>query len=270
MVASPPPPYSFDVYHALGTASDAAGTCDESRIHFPGITMIRTFATLNGQTRATGTDPRTRTGPTATAFRSIGLVAALVGLAACGNTATTAAGNGTLAVQLTDAPFTVDSVRSVDIYVVRVDGRMADADSSAAAKGASDDSAATGGWTTLAAPNQSVNLLAFQGGLALPLGGARVPAGNYLGFRLVIDPTKSSLTLKNGIVLNGTSTPSITFPSAARSGIKIVLAQPASVVANQTTTVLIDFMVGNSFVMRGNSMALNGLLFTPVIHATVK
>ena len=71
-------------------------------------------------------------------------------------------------------------------------------------------------------------------------------------------------------MLSGTSTPSIKFPSASRSGIKIALTQAVTVMANQTTTVLVDFMVLNSFVMRGNSIAQNGLLFTPVIHASVK
>ena len=206
-------------------------------------------------------------------FRTIGIVAVMASAAlaaACSGTATTAVGNGTLAVQLTDAPFPVDSVKSVDVFVIRVDGRIADADSATAAKGATDDSANTDGWITLARPNQSVNLLAYQNGAALPLGSASVAAGNYRGFRLVIDPTRSSLTLKNGMVLTGTSTPSIMFPSASRSGIKIVLAQPVNIAANQTTTVLVDFMVGNSFVMRGNSISQNGLIFSPVIRASVK
>lgn len=206
-------------------------------------------------------------------FRTIGIVAVMATAslaAACSGTATTAVGNGTMAVQLTDAPFLVDSVKSVDVFVVRVDARVSDADSATAAKGATDDSASTGGWITLAKPSQSVNLLAYQNGAALPLGSASVAAGSYQGFRLIIDPTRSSLTLKNGTVLTSTSTPSVTFPSASRSGIKIVLSQPVTVTANQTTTVLVDFMVGNSFVMRGNSISLNGLIFTPVIRATVK
>jgi len=33
---------------------------------------------------------------------------------------------------------------------------------------------------------------------------------------------------------------------------------------------VVDFDVANSFVMRGNSLAQNGLLFKPVIRATVK
>jgi hypothetical protein len=175
-----------------------------------------------------------------------------------------------MAMQLTDAPFLTDSISRVDLFVVRVDARSSDADSATAAKGAPDDSASVGGWTTIATPNQSVNLLAYQNGAELPLGQGSMPAGSYLGFRLVIDATRSRVTLKNGMVLSGTSTPSIMFPSASRSGIKIVLSQPVTISAGQTTTVLVDFMVLNSFVMRGSSIAQNGLLFTPVVHASVK
>lgn len=189
--------------------------------------------------------------------------------AACGNS-TTEAGRGTLAVQLTDAPFPTDSVLRVDVYVVRVDARMSDTDSAAAAKGVADDSANTGGWMTLTRPNQIVNLLAYQNGAYLPLGNAGVAAGNYAGFRLVIDPSKSSLTLKNGAVLTSTSTPNVSFPSASRSGIKINFQTPVVVAANDTTTVLVDFMVNDSFVMRGNSISQNGLLFKPVIKGTVR
>lgn len=211
-------------------------------------------------------------------LRAIGVVAGLAAaalVAACRGPsaamfASTTAGNGTMAVQLTDAPFTTDSVKSVDVFVIRVDARVADADSLNAAEGATDDSASTGGWMTLGAPNASVNLLAFQNGAAMILGAKTVPAGTYLGFRLIIDPTRSSVTLKNGTVLSGTSAPSIMFPSASRSGIKIVLTKAVTVTTDQTTTVLVDFMVGSSFVMRGNSISQNGLLFTPVIHASVK
>lgn len=205
-----------------------------------------------------------------TKLRESILVAAAVFSAACGNSSTTASGSGTMAMQLTDAPFVTDSVKSVDLFVVRVDARMTDADSSAAAKGATDDSVTATGWTTIATPNASVNLLAFQNGVTLAIGQNSVPAGTYLGFRLVIDATRSSITLKNGAVLSSTSTPSVTFPSATRSGIKIQISSPVVVTANATTTVVVDFLMLNSFVMRGNSISQNGLLFTPVVHATVK
>lgn len=192
-------------------------------------------------------------------------------VAACAGDSTTGAGSGTIAVQLTDAPPAItDSLGSVNVFVVRVDGRIAAADSAAAAAGAPDDSAGTGGWITLATPNAVVNLLAYQNGAALPLGNATLAAGSYSGFRLVIDPTKSSVTLANGTTLTGTSNPGVMFPSASRSGIKIVLTQPVTVVAHDTTTMLVDFMVDSSFVVRGSSISQNGLLFKPVVHATVK
>ncbi len=195
----------------------------------------------------------------------LALAASVAVVAACGDSPT-AAGRGTLAVRLTDAPFPTDSVSSVDIFVVRVDGRVAETDSAAAEQ----DSAGTNGWTTLATPNISVNLLAYQNGASLPLGTATLTEGSYHGFRLIIDPSKSSITLKNGFVLSGTSTPNVAFPSASRTGIKIVLTKPVEVVASDTTTMLVDFDVANSFVLRGNTILQNGLLFKPVVKATTQ
>jgi hypothetical protein len=191
-------------------------------------------------------------------------------VAACSSDKTTSSGNGAMAVQLTDAPFPIDSLSSVDVFVVRVDARQASADSTSAAQGAADDSASMGGWTTLATPKAKVNLLAYQNGSTLPLGTAGMAAGSYAGFRLVIDPSQSSVTLKNGTVLSGTSTPGIMFPSGSRSGIKINLSSPITVIAKDTTTVLIDFRVDSSFVIRGSTIMQNGLLFKPVIQATMK
>jgi hypothetical protein len=177
---------------------------------------------------------------------------------------------GTLAVQLTDAPFLVEAVASVDVFVVRVDARLASADSASADSGAPDDSATAGGWTTVATPNASVNLLAFQYGIWTPLGNARIPAGSYKGIRLVIDPSRSSLTMKDGQRLSSTTTPSVSFPSAARSGIKVNFTRPVVVAANDTTTILIDFAVEESFVMRGATIAAQGLLFKPVLRGSIK
>jgi hypothetical protein len=174
---------------------------------------------------------------------------------------------GSLIVRLTDAPFLTDSVKSVDIFVVRVDGRLDAADDAAA-----DQNAALGnvdGWHTLATPNASYNLLALQNGASTTLGTGALIAGTYNGFRFIIDPTQSSVTLKNGKVLTGTSSPNVTFPSASRSGIKINLSAPVKIVGGTTTTLLVDFNVNNSFVQRGNSIEQNGLLFKPVINASI-
>jgi len=197
---------------------------------------------------------------------------ALCGLAGCGGSgsSTAAPQQGTLRMQLTDAPFSTDSVQSVNVFVVRVDGRMAAADSAAADSATAGDSASANGWTTLATPNDTVDLLSYQNGNTMSLGNAALAAGNYSGFRLVIDPTKSDVVLKNGMVLTGSSSPGIMFPSGSRSGIKINLSSPLTIAANDTTTMLIDFNVGGSFVLRGNTIMQNGLLFKPVIQATIQ
>ncbi|HXT14176.1 MAG TPA: DUF4382 domain-containing protein [Gemmatimonadaceae bacterium] len=191
---------------------------------------------------------------------------------ACSDSGTptdTASGSGTVVVNLTDAPFSTDSVRSVDIFVLRVDARQSDADSATTDHALSSDSASSNGWKTIAAPNASFNLLALQSGVIAPLGQTTLAAGTYNGFRLVIDPTRSSVTLKNGTKLTNSSSPNVTFPGAAQSGLKIIPSQPVTIASGATTTLLVDFDVNNSFVQRGNTIAQNGLLFKPVIKATI-
>lgn len=214
--------------------------------------------------------------------------AALTGVVvACSGSTAMAPQQGTVKLQLTDAPFSTDSVLSANVYVVRVDARVAAADSAAADSVTADtgsttdtsttkdtsttnDSTLANGWMTLATPDTLVDLLAYQNGNTLPLGAATVATGNYGGFRMVIDPTRSFLVLANGDTLSGATTPGIKFPSGDRSGIKINLTSPVAVTANDTTSMLLDFQVGNSFVMRGNSISQNGLLFKPVIQATIQ
>ncbi len=178
-------------------------------------------------------------------------------------------GNGTVITRLTDAPFSSDSVKSVDIFVLRVDARGTDTDSANTDKALTSDSASANGWTTLATPNASFDLLSLQNGITATLGQATIPAGTYNGLRLIIDPSKSSVTLKNGMKLTSTSSPSVTFPSAARSGIKVNLSSPVTVTDGGTTSLLIDFDVNGSFVQRGNTIDKNGLLFKPVIKASI-
>ena len=198
---------------------------------------------------------------------SIAIVAAV---GACGSDSSTAAGSGAVSVNLTDAPFSTDSVSRVDVFVVRVDAKQSVSDSADAAKGASDDSAGADGWKTIATPNKKIELLALRNGLSTGLGASALPAGSYQSFRLVIDPSQSSVTLKGGQVLTSTSSPSVTFPSASRSGIKIDLSNSVNVAAGDTAKVLVDFDVNQSFVLRGASLAQNGLLFKPVVRGSAK
>jgi len=202
---------------------------------------------------------------------ALGLGFGLAAVAACSDS-TASAGRGTLRVQLTDAPFPFDSVARVDMYVARIDARTSDATESEAAgdTARSFDAPGTehGGWITIASPRQRYNLLDLQNGTTTNLGQLTIPTGSYRAFRLVLNTDSSSVTLKNGTVLSGDNG-GIKFPSAGRSGVKVVLDQPIAVTENGTVMVL-DFDVGRSFVLRGNSLRNNGLLFKPVIRASAR
>jgi hypothetical protein len=180
--------------------------------------------------------------------------ACALGAAAC--TDSSGGGTGKLTVQLTDAPFPFAQVNRVDVFVVRIDAKSAETDATEAANEAN-----MSGWTTLATPNALINLLDLGGGKTTNLGEVTLATGTYRGFRLIIDPAQSSITLKDG------TKPSVVWPSAARTGIKIVLDAPVSLTENGSVLV-VDFDVGRSFVMRGNSISQNGLLFKPVLRGT--
>ena len=191
--------------------------------------------------------------------KSIRLFAALmisaVALAACSDSSGT--GTGMLTVRLTDAPFPFSDVARVDVYVIRVDARTAAPTDAEAADAANHD-----GWTTVATPNASINLLDLGSGKTMNLGATTLATGNYNGFRLILDTDKSSITLTDG------TKPPIFFPSAAQTGIKINLDAPIQLTENGSVMTL-DFDIGRSFVMRGNS-ASNGFNFKPVIRAVAE
>ena len=178
-------------------------------------------------------------------------------------------GQGRIALRLTDAPFPLDSVESIDVFVMRIEAKAeatTEADAQASVQG---EAASNDGWIVLATPNASFNLMDLQNGVSVSLGDAEVAAGSYRSIRLILDTNQSSVTLITGLTLTGTSTPSILFPSAGQTGIKVHFDTPIVVDDGATTDVLLDFDAGESFVVRGNTILQNGLLFKPVIRATV-
>jgi hypothetical protein len=191
--------------------------------------------------------------------RTIRLFAALVigtfALAACTDSSGT--GTGLLTVRLTDAPFPFSEVARVDVYVIRVDARTA-----ATTDAEAEDDANHDGWTTVATPNTLINLLDLGSGQTVNLGATTLPTGTYNSFRLVLDTDQSSITLKDG------SEPPIFFPSAGQSGIKVKLDEPIELTEDGSVMTL-DFDIGRSFVLRGNSAA-NGFNFKPVIRAVAQ
>ena len=210
--------------------------------------------------------------------------ATLFSVAACSDS--TAAGTGKVSVRLTnqsvaasvvaadlvggdaESPLPAGSVKSVDIFVVRIDAKTADATDDDAAKDTEDSESEKDGWVTVAEPNKSFDLMTLKDGANTLLGDATVAAGSYKAFRLIIDPAKSSITLNdaNNTVIGGESITGLKFPSAAKTGIKIQLSDDLEVKEGETSVLVVKFDVDKSFVVRGSSIDQNGLLFKPVIH----
>ena len=212
------------------------------------------------------------------------LSAALVGATACSDS--TGAGTGTVSVRLTnqsvaaavaadivgaqtEAPLPAGSVKSVDIFVVRVDAKAQEPTDDDAAEATEESESSKDGWVTVAEPNATFDLMQLADGANTFLGDAQVAAGSYRGFRLIIDPAKSSVTLNDeaNTVIGGESIVGLKFPSADKTGIKIQLAgSPVEVKEGETSTLVVKFDVSKSFVMRGATIEQNGLLFKPVIR----
>jgi hypothetical protein len=187
--------------------------------------------------------------------RSAAVLFSIFAAAACSDSSGT--GTGLLTVRLTDAPFPFSDVARVDVYVLRVDAKTAATSDEEAADENNRD-----GWTTIASPNASINLIDLGDGKTVNLGATTLATGNYQSFRLILDTDKSSITLKDG------TTPPISFPSAGHSGIKVILDKPIELTEDGSVMTL-DFDIGRSFVMRGNN-AENGFNFKPVIHAVAE
>ena len=178
---------------------------------------------------------------------------------------------GEVAAAMTEAPLPAGSVKSVDVFVVRVEARRQEPTDAEAAVNTEESEAGQGGWVTIAEPNAALDLMTLANGTSTTLGAAELATGNYRGFRVIIDPAKSSVTLNDetNTVISGESIEGLKFPSAATSGIKIYLAgAPLDIQDGETSTLVVTFDVSRSFVMRGTTLEENGLLFKPVIRGT--
>lgn len=189
---------------------------------------------------------------------SLLFVASLATLAACGGGGAGPAGDKTTRVLLTDAPFPFDRVQRVDVYVMSVSGSL------------SADTSASGDFVTLASPNRAIDLLALQGGVTDELGALELPEGIITAVRLVIDTDRSSITLKDGTVLTGSSTPGIAWQSSAGQPVLNALIQEQIDVPDSGGTVVIDFDVGKAFLTPQEldpTSTDQGFIFSPVLRA---
>jgi len=161
-------------------------------------------------------------------------------------------GTGQLAVLMTDAP--IDNVETAVVWVssVYVIG--------------GDDTNGTH-FVVLSTP-QSYDLLDLTNGATAALGVVTLPTGSYSQLRFVVDSAR--VTLKAPMTFSdGSTSKTMKTPSGQQSGIKVNFAGPINVTQGQTVLV-VDFDVSRNFVFTGPPGSPTGVLFKPVLHATVQ
>ena len=212
-------------------------------------------------------------------IRNALLAATLLVAAACAGDGVTGtrmkAGQGMLAVKLTDAPIPLDSLKEVNVFVVRIDARRAYTDSAEVddslevehregEDGHDGERCDSTEWVTIATPDRAYNLLALQNGVTAFLGASPVDTGHFKAVRLVIDPARSNMVLKDGTVLSTTSTPPVEFERRGRHGLFVELKDELEVLEGSTTTLTLDLKLNKSLTLRGRGIR-DGILFRPVV-----
>jgi hypothetical protein len=190
--------------------------------------------------------------------RSIGLIAVLTAAASsCGREAVEPSTNLTR-ILLTDDPFPYHRVARVDLFVVSVAASLVP------------DTGSANGFVTLATPNRHINVLALQNGVTEELGTVTLPSGAITAVRMVIDTDQSSITLKDGTVLTGRSTPGIDWQSSAGRPTLNALIHEQILVPDTGGVVVIVYDVGKAFIPVQEldpASTDSGFVFSPVLHA---
>lgn len=197
--------------------------------------------------------------------RIIRLATVMLGIslpaATCSNGSSDSVGPGAGATRtlLTDDPFPYYRVARVDLFIVSVSASVAP-----------DTAGSPNGFVTLATPNRSVNVLALQNGLTEALGAVDLRSGAITAVRMVIDTDRSSITLKNGAVLKGNTTPGIAWQSSAGRPVLNAINFEQMQVPDTGATVVIVVDVGNMFTPWqdvDSTSTDSGFVFMPQLRA---
>jgi len=175
------------------------------------------------------------------------LILALMIAPACARDGTLGPGSetdGLTQVFLTDAPFPYDRISRVDVFVASV-----------AATAVADTLNQNREGVTVAEPGHTFNLLDLQGGTTAFMGESALAAGVYHAIRVVIDASRSSVTLDDG------SEAAVDWQGNGEKALYAVVEDPLDV-PNQGASIVIDFDVGRSFLPVGG-----GFVFLPWLRA---
>ncbi len=168
------------------------------------------------------------------------LTAAL--LAGCGDDA----GEGTIVLHLTDAPFPFDLIRSTEVVI-----------DSVTVHGVGDD-----GFLTVDRTQRTIDLLELRNGVSMVLGSALVPAGSVDQIRVYVGDATVTLTDDRAFQLR--------VPSGSSSGVKVFPSPAIEIGDGGTVDVLIDFDLSSSFSARPSSPQrvdeISSFSFHPVLR----
>jgi len=185
---------------------------------------------------------------------SIVSAAAFLVLAACSGGGGGGGGTGTIALSMTDDAFVYDIVQEASITVDRI----------SVAPGADDES----GFITLfeGAP-MTIDLFHLRDGLTAELAESLLPADSYRQIRLHV--TAARLVLTNGNVYT-TEDDTIHLTSQDTSGFKVFVDPPVEIVGGETTRVLLDVDLTQTFHPIPADDPLNADTYSlhPVIHVS--
>ena len=156
-----------------------------------------------------------------------------------------------LVIKLTDAPFPIDTIEAALVNITKVEIRKI-----------SEGNEEGYPFIPLEIEQENFNLLDLRNGITADLVDTEIEPGNYDLIRIYVDEV--GLKIKDG------ETYDLKVPSGQQTGIKLFVEPALRVVSELTSTVILDFNVEKSFVLKGNMYSpagIKGFNFKPVIRA---
>jgi hypothetical protein len=124
------------------------------------------------------------------------------------------------------------------------------------------EDAEEGQFVTIFDERQEYDLLMLQNSVTALLGREDVPTGTYAQLRLVVE--SAEITLAEGVTFDdGSSSRTLFVPSGMETGIKVEFGGPLKI--SGETGFVVDFDVGQKFVLLGPPGQPMDVLFTPLL-----
>ena len=179
-----------------------------------------------------------------------GIILSVFAFISCNKEEINMENKGRVNVHITDAPFPIDLVSSTIVTIDAVEIRKkADAEM--------DDDEAS--FILLAEGEMEIDLLELTNGITEQIASADIEAGTYDMIRLHVVNAKV-------ILYDGTEF-DLQIPSSYTSGLKVKIQPAVSISEGQTSDVLLDFDVNQSFIVKGNlNSQIGGFIFKPVVR----